>query len=89
MARPRKTAATSTDDSTATAGAGRVEPRPKRPRKGGPRECPSQRSSAFRGVTRHRWTGRFEAHLWDKHTWNESQSKKGRQGITNHSTNPP
>uniref|UniRef100_A0A161ZMA7 AP2/ERF domain-containing protein n=1 Tax=Daucus carota subsp. sativus TaxID=79200 RepID=A0A161ZMA7_DAUCS len=28
----------------------------------------------------HRWTGRYEAHLWDKNCWNESQSKKGRQG---------
>ncbi|CAL9187360.1 unnamed protein product [Musa hybrid cultivar] len=25
-----------------------------------------KRSSRFRGVSRHRWTGRFEAHLWDK-----------------------
>lgn len=33
----------------------------------------------FRGVTRHRWTGRYEAHLWDKNCWNESQNKKGRQ----------
>ncbi|KAK6248185.1 hypothetical protein QUC31_019750 [Theobroma cacao] len=29
---------------------------------------------------RHRWTGRYEAHLWDKYCWNESQNKKGRQG---------
>jgi len=29
---------------------------------------------------RHRWTGRFEAHLWDKGTWNPTQKKKGRQG---------
>jgi len=29
---------------------------------------------------RHRWTGRYEAHLWDKNCWNESQNKKGRQG---------
>ncbi|KAM0941057.1 putative transcription factor AP2-EREBP family [Dioscorea sansibarensis] len=39
-----------------------------------------KRSSVYRGVTRHRWTGRFEAHLWDKHTWNPIQNKKGRQG---------
>ncbi|CAL5331063.1 unnamed protein product [Camellia sinensis] len=26
------------------------------------------------------WTGRYEAHLWDKNCWNESQNKKGRQG---------
>ncbi|KAL0342243.1 UNVERIFIED_CONTAM: AP2-like ethylene-responsive transcription factor [Sesamum calycinum] len=39
-----------------------------------------RRSSIYRGVTRHRWTGRYEAHLWDKNCWNESQKKKGRQG---------
>ncbi|KAJ8484419.1 hypothetical protein OPV22_016904 [Ensete ventricosum] len=39
----------------------------------------SQRSSVYRGVTRHRWTGRYEAHLWDKNSWNESQNKKGKQ----------
>nr|AUE23878.1 WRINKLED1b [Glycine max] len=38
-----------------------------------------RRSSIYRGVTRHRWTGRFEAHLWDKSSWNNIQSKKGRQ----------
>ncbi|XP_057791514.1 AP2-like ethylene-responsive transcription factor At1g16060 [Salvia miltiorrhiza] len=43
------------------------------------RESPHQRSSVHRGVTRHRWTGRYEAHLWDKNCWNESQNKKGRQ----------
>ncbi|KAK7262021.1 hypothetical protein RIF29_28349 [Crotalaria pallida] len=52
----------------------------KRARKSIPRDSPSQRSSIYRGVTRHRWTGRYEAHLWDKNCWNESQSKKGRQG---------
>ncbi|XP_061373122.1 AP2-like ethylene-responsive transcription factor At1g16060 [Gastrolobium bilobum] len=51
----------------------------KRARKSIPRDTPSQRSSIYRGVTRHRWTGRYEAHLWDKNCWNESQSKKGRQ----------
>ncbi|XP_020400136.1 AP2-like ethylene-responsive transcription factor SMOS1 [Zea mays] len=39
----------------------------------------SKRSSRFRGVSRHRWTGRFEAHLWDKGTWNPTQKKKGKQ----------
>ncbi|XVF82618.1 hypothetical protein PTKIN_Ptkin16aG0063600 [Pterospermum kingtungense] len=39
----------------------------------------ARRSSIYRGVTRHRWTGRFEAHLWDKSSWN-NQNKKGRQG---------
>ncbi|KAL8251271.1 hypothetical protein R6Q59_034964 [Mikania micrantha] len=38
------------------------------------------RSSKFRGVSRHRWTGRFEAHLWDKLSWNVTQKKKGKQG---------
>ncbi|KAF5733665.1 putative Integrase-type DNA-binding superfamily protein [Tripterygium wilfordii] len=40
----------------------------------------SKRSSIYRGVTRHRWTGRFEAHLWDKSSWNNIQNKKGKQG---------
>nr|QCX36735.1 WRINKLED1 [Ricinus communis] len=39
----------------------------------------ARRSSIYRGVTRHRWTGRFEAHLWDKSSWNNIQNKKGRQ----------
>eukprot|EP01018_Ginkgo_biloba_P038799 Gb_19663 [translate_table: standard] len=38
-----------------------------------------KRSSIYRGVTRHRWTGRYEAHLWDKSTWNQNQNKKGKQ----------
>lgn len=38
-----------------------------------------KRSSRFRGVNRHRWTGRFEAHLWDKGAWNATQRKKGKQ----------
>ncbi|TKY65214.1 Ethylene-responsive transcription factor WRI1 [Spatholobus suberectus] len=39
----------------------------------------TKRSSKFRGVSRHRWTGRFEAHLWDKLSWNITQKKKGKQ----------
>ncbi|KAI9201338.1 hypothetical protein LWI28_021823 [Acer negundo] len=39
-----------------------------------PNSNPSaKRSSKYRGVTRHRWTGRFEAHLWDKTSWNNIQ----------------
>ncbi|KAJ7952717.1 AP2-like ethylene-responsive transcription factor ANT [Quillaja saponaria] len=38
-----------------------------------------QRTSQYRGVTRHRWTGRFEAHLWDNSCKKEGQSRKGRQ----------
>ncbi|XP_074563132.1 AP2-like ethylene-responsive transcription factor At1g16060 [Curcuma longa] len=60
-------------------GSGDGTAKPKRTRKSGPRESPSQRSSIYRGVTRHRWTGRYEAHLWDKNCWNESQNKKGKQ----------
>ncbi|KAL3746229.1 hypothetical protein ACJRO7_015220 [Eucalyptus globulus] len=52
----------------------------KRTRRTVPRDSPPQRSSIYRGVTRHRWTGRYEAHLWDKNCWNVSQNKKGRQG---------
>ncbi|KAM3240123.1 hypothetical protein ACQJBY_053671 [Aegilops geniculata] len=68
-----------------SAGAGNVasdavRPKPGRTRRTVPRGRPSQRTSAYRGVTRHRWTGRFEAHLWDKSTWTEPQrKKKGRQ----------
>ncbi|KEH24983.1 AP2 domain transcription factor [Medicago truncatula] len=40
----------------------------------------TKRSSRFRGVSRHRWTGRYEAHLWDKLSWNMTQKKKGKQG---------
>ncbi|KAK4481969.1 hypothetical protein RD792_012883 [Penstemon davidsonii] len=39
-----------------------------------------QRTSQFRGVTRHRWTGRYEAHLWDNSSRKEGQTRKGRQG---------
>lgn len=35
----------------------------------------------FVGFYRHRWTGRFEAHLWDKSSWNSIQNKKGKQGF--------
>ncbi|KAJ1257953.1 hypothetical protein BS78_10G036300 [Paspalum vaginatum] len=45
----------------------------------GSNNAANKRSSRFRGVSRHRWTGRFEAHLWDKGTWNPTQKKKGKQ----------
>lgn len=32
---------------------------------------------------RHRWTGRYEAHLWDNSCRREGQSRKGRQGRRN------
>ncbi|XP_062199803.1 AP2-like ethylene-responsive transcription factor At1g16060 isoform X2 [Phragmites australis] len=85
MAKPRKNSTAAHSNNTAQAAAApggdvAVRAKPKRTRKSVPRESPSQRSSVYRGVTRHRWTGRFEAHLWDKNSWNESQNKKGKQG---------
>ncbi|XP_039028046.1 AP2-like ethylene-responsive transcription factor At1g16060 [Hibiscus syriacus] len=71
---PHKTTA---QNSTTTASNGVTKV--KRTRRSVPRDSPPQRSSIYRGVTRHRWTGRYEAHLWDKNCWNESQNKKGRQ----------
>uniref|UniRef100_A0A804NYK2 AP2/ERF domain-containing protein n=1 Tax=Zea mays TaxID=4577 RepID=A0A804NYK2_MAIZE len=45
-----------------------------------PPPAAGKRSSVYRGVTRHRWTGRFEAHLWDKHCLAALHNKKkGRQ----------
>ncbi|CAA0814593.1 AP2-like ethylene-responsive transcription factor AIL1 [Striga hermonthica] len=40
-----------------------------------------QRTSRYRGVTRHRWTGRYEAHLWDNSCRKEGQTRKGRQDL--------
>jgi AP2-like factor (ANT lineage) len=31
-------------------------------------------------ISRHRWTGRYEAHLWDNSCKKEGQTRKGRQG---------
>ncbi|KAL6596356.1 hypothetical protein ACP70R_047722 [Stipagrostis hirtigluma subsp. patula] len=45
-----------------------------------PAQTFGQRTSQFRGVTRHRWTGRYEAHLWDSTCRKEGQTRKGRQG---------
>ncbi|KAJ1289739.1 hypothetical protein BS78_02G187200 [Paspalum vaginatum] len=85
MAKPRKSSAAAANSNITSASSGSAagylaaRVKPKRTRKSVPRESPSQRSSVYRGVTRHRWTGRFEAHLWDKNSWNESQNKKGKQ----------
>ncbi|KAM0936361.1 putative transcription factor AP2-EREBP family [Dioscorea sansibarensis] len=38
------------------------------------------RTSSYHGVTRHRWTGKFEAHLWDGTINIESRKRKGKQG---------
>ncbi|KAK4414035.1 AP2-like ethylene-responsive transcription factor [Sesamum alatum] len=84
--RKNSTTASTTTTTTSTAAAtsdnknDNCSTKTKRRRKSVPRESPQQRSSIYRGVTRHRWTGRYEAHLWDKNCWNESQNKKGRQG---------
>ncbi|TVU25764.1 hypothetical protein EJB05_28272, partial [Eragrostis curvula] len=45
-----------------------------------PAETFGQRTSVYRGVTKHRWTGRYEAHLWDNSCRREGQTRKGRQG---------
>ncbi|KVH92052.1 AP2/ERF domain-containing protein [Cynara cardunculus var. scolymus] len=37
-------------------------------------ETAVRRSSKFRGVTRHRCTGRFEAHLWDKRAYDDEEA---------------
>ncbi|XP_048433022.1 AP2-like ethylene-responsive transcription factor AIL5 [Pyrus x bretschneideri] len=50
------------------------DPTPKKPT-----DTFGQRTSIYRGVTRHRWTGRYEAHLWDNSCRREGQSRKGRQ----------
>ncbi|XP_022636198.1 AP2-like ethylene-responsive transcription factor At1g16060 [Vigna radiata var. radiata] len=73
----QKTNATTNDNNLNTTNT--VTNKVKRTRRSVPRDSPPQRSSIYRGVTRHRWTGRYEAHLWDKNCWNESQNKKGRQ----------
>ncbi|CAN8239519.1 unnamed protein product [Cochlearia groenlandica] len=39
-----------------------------------------QRTSQYRGVTKHRWTGRYEAHLWDNSCKKEGKTRRGRQG---------
>lgn len=42
------------------------------------------------GTFRHRWTGRYEAHLWDNSCRKEGQTRKGRQGdqLTDKTNNP-
>lgn len=37
-------------------------------------------TSGYVCLLRHRWTGRYEAHLWDSSCKKEGQSRKGRQG---------
>ncbi|CAL5005991.1 unnamed protein product [Urochloa decumbens] len=79
--RPRNAAADEDSGAAGTGVRGKPAAAKRARRKGAPRESPSQRSSAYRGVTRHRWTGRFEAHLWDKDARGGSRGKKGRQAV--------
>ncbi|KAL7258724.1 hypothetical protein ACSBR1_004759 [Camellia fascicularis] len=44
------------------------------------RICLTPLNGCYCDCSRHRWTGRYEAYVWDKNYWNESQNKKGRQG---------
>ncbi|KAF8729929.1 hypothetical protein HU200_017392 [Digitaria exilis] len=39
------------------------------------------RSSSFHGVTRHRWSGKYEAHLWDSSCRVEGRRRKGKQDV--------
>ncbi|KAI3882551.1 hypothetical protein MKX03_023331 [Papaver bracteatum] len=38
------------------------------------------RTSKYHGVTRHFWTGKFEAHIWDNSYIREGHRRKGKQG---------
>ncbi|CAH8301831.1 unnamed protein product [Eruca vesicaria subsp. sativa] len=67
--------ADNSSSTTNTGGGAIVEATPRRTL-----ETFGQRTSIYRGVTRHRWTGRYEAHLWDNSCRREGQSRKGRQG---------
>ncbi|XP_004970326.2 AP2-like ethylene-responsive transcription factor At1g16060 [Setaria italica] len=40
---------------------------------------PRRNSSIYRGVTWHRVSGKFEAHLWDRHARSPAKNKKGKQ----------
>ncbi|GLT93632.1 hypothetical protein SLE2022_114150 [Rubroshorea leprosula] len=77
---PRQISPTTTDCSaveTKKRGAGKVGQKQPVHRKS--LDTFGQRTSQYRGVTRHRWTGRYEAHLWDNSCKKEGQTRKGRQ----------
>ncbi|XP_020089963.1 AP2-like ethylene-responsive transcription factor AIL7 isoform X2 [Ananas comosus] len=42
-------------------------------------KSPIPRSSNYHGVTRHRWSGKYEAHLWDNTCRVEGRRRKGKQ----------
>ncbi|KAJ1285902.1 hypothetical protein BS78_03G313400 [Paspalum vaginatum] len=54
--------------------------RPKNGGAGGAAAVPRRSSSIYRGVTRHIGSGKYEAHLWDRHAWRPTKNKKGKQG---------
>ncbi|KAG2304913.1 hypothetical protein Bca52824_033564 [Brassica carinata] len=74
-ASPDEISADNSSSTTNASGGAIVEATPRRTL-----ETFGQRTSIYRGVTRHRWTGRYEAHLWDNSCRREGQSRKGRQG---------
>ncbi|KAM0889522.1 hypothetical protein ACQ4PT_027650 [Festuca glaucescens] len=44
------------------------------------RKHAAPRSSRFHGVTRLKWSGKFEAHLWDNASQVEGRKRKGKHG---------
>ncbi|KAL6616263.1 hypothetical protein ACP70R_038533 [Stipagrostis hirtigluma subsp. patula] len=52
----------------------------KRAKNGGAVFVPRSGTSIYRGVTRHKGSGRYEAHLWDRHGRSATTNKKGKQG---------
>ncbi|CAA3032432.1 Hypothetical predicted protein, partial [Olea europaea subsp. europaea] len=40
-----------------------------------------KRSSRFQGISRHQWTGRYEAQLWDKMSSNVTRKRKENKGM--------
>uniref|UniRef100_A0A8I6YIE1 AP2/ERF domain-containing protein n=1 Tax=Hordeum vulgare subsp. vulgare TaxID=112509 RepID=A0A8I6YIE1_HORVV len=49
--------------------------------------APSSRSSCYHGVIRHRWSGKYEAHLWDSTCRVEGRRRKGKQATIPYSKN--
>ncbi|EMS68704.1 AP2-like ethylene-responsive transcription factor AIL1 [Triticum urartu] len=44
------------------------------------RKCAAPRSSRYHGVTRLKWSGKYEAHLWDNTSQVEGRKRKGKHG---------
>ncbi|KAF7101624.1 hypothetical protein CFC21_102902 [Triticum aestivum] len=42
------------------------------------RKCAAPRSSCYHGVTRLKWSGKYEAHLWDNTSQVEGRKRKGK-----------